>query len=1268
MPELLLHEIDDIEDYLQALESYKNKCLICAVAKDTLHGIHEEAIDALKRFGMKNVPKGWNGYIFLMEKGKVYLDIKSASNVPLMEHVKLEAGDVQIISAAYQVGARCAIVLDGIDLSVSRRGLNIVVFDIKKRKLMDSVEFDFMPGEKDAVNHKIDFINMPVPRMIENDEKCSYDINGEFNEIIFRYRLEEFYPRYLETQMSREIIREVANNWKENEFIACIVVGFDDKKMDLDESWFLDSLSLYQKNQITFFRCGQNTDGGRSGYSYAWEAYDFKILERVIWDVYSHVYIISNQGENFVGLWFRKHNVPYESLCDIFAARGIVGVPAQVEYYDFIPDKRESRFFYDDHQTSPVQWEYFEQSAKYHTYKLDELRNICAKKCFFLSLVLKNFLHAEEWLNKIVEQDDSCERYYEAWNCIKNLLGEIRIRLKKRQQRDVLAIWVDHTLFEDLSLMPFVSSLSDKSIWFENIFTLTGYTRETLRGLFTGRRLIDDLTGEIKNINLSNSPVLRKLAEYGYRIKILMKEFRTMFPRSYWVDYSMYDFIQTSEMLWDGISQLLTYNNPVFILIPIEETHPPYISLRIKDENVFEYYSRMELAYKESDDQIKFYTDLLGKNSTSIIFSDHGGSHFWPRQHVFLSVYGGGYKPKKVKGLCSSIDFHKIITYVINGDDVEEKELARTFCEIQGVPIVSGRMHITGDGVLTQAEPAFWPPFRGYKGVVTNDYVYIHFAGGREWLSRRDKLQPNLSWYQRPDDICDEKLLPEFRKKAGVNYGDEPFDYGRISNFYSVTMKAYEENYIYNERKISLINKLVAGMPNASVGLYLGNGVSREIYLALSMDSRIKVACVIDNEKKCACKDLDIPIITLSEAKEQGCCNILTGTRSLPPELNEFLKKDGEGIHVYGLYGWFELNGYYTKYCFYDFVIQSMDEPLSSPIAIPDFLHQASRNCYCEVSVIMVVQDVNKLLERLHNILKQIVLGIRVYCLDLTGKASDVVKEYQKIDSSIEVIMVESYASLPIKMNELISIVNTRYIFFLSDDEYLHSKGLFYLHELAEQTEADVVAASAVLRADKKENTNLADFAEGTFELKKEARILPATFKERYVEWDETEIPDIAGNKLYRVDFLRKHGIRFQDIKSGWKDIFCLQTIFGAPKYVKAISPVCISSGNATGATLEDNSAEYAKKLVESMFSYQQVIEAMLRHWRGFGNNPSLCDKFRERAMTIFDQQYFSDMALDDDMRRSVSQTVQEELQKNPSIGIWWIRYLFMRSSFPQDV
>ena len=1268
-----LHEIDDLKEYLHELEINKNEYIICAAVKDTLYGIDEQAISTLRRFGMKNIPDGWNGYVFLMELGVVYIDKKSKSNIPLIEHVHLNSGDWQIVSKAWRSGNKVRIIVEELDFAVNGRGLNVVVIDSKTREVVDSVCFDFFPGNGYSCVHKFEFVPIPIPR-IKSEDVDKYDINKELNNIIIKYQLYELYPRYSDVIASKKIIKNLTNTWKDTDSIACIVMGESNEKMYLDEVHFLEVMSAYKKNQIDFYRCLSKDNNNLFVNFYNWEAYDFSVLESVVWDGYSHIYIISNQGENFAGVWLRKHNIKFESLCDILCENGCKSIPAGMEHYEFVPDKRESRFFYKNSQTTPMQWEYYEQSIKYITCDSKILKDICAKKCFFISLMLKDFLHAEKWLKRISEENDSHERYCEAWQSVQSLLKDISIRLQMRKQKDILAVWVDHTLYEDIDMMPFVSSLKEKSIWFENIFTLTGYTRETLRGLFTGKKLIDDMTGKISSINLSNSPVLRSLEQNGYRIQILLSGFRTMFPWKYRAKESVYLFVQTSELFWDSISLLLESCCPGFILLPIEETHPPYVSLEMNAKNAFSEALRAKTAYEATDGQIQFYTNMLGENATAVIFSDHGGygngnlGKFWPRQQVFLSVYGKRYRPKKIKNLCSSIDFYKIMDSIARGDDIREEELSHDFVEIQGVPIVSNRMQIEGNGILPQAAPAFWPPFRGYKGIVTDEYIYIFFAGGHEWLSRRDKIQPRLSWYVRPDDICNPKLLPEMREKAGIDFGHEPSDYGPSSPFYLATQEAYEKNYAYNEKKLKMFNFLITILPEYSVALYLGNMASHEMYLALSLENRKKIVGIIDAEDICACSDLNVSIFKLEEAAGRGVRNIIVSSRTLPGELNSFLDKQAQGMKALGIYGWFEVNGYHTKHNFYDFAIQSMDAPLPSPLAIPDFLYHVAPECPCEVSVVVMVEDESTLLSRLHDILRQTSMGVRIHCLDLTGKAAELVKAYQKVASSIEVISVAEYSSLPSKLNELISSVNSKYLFFLDADESLHVWGLFYLHEIAEQTEADVVAAGAIPKADKNVEPILADFAEGTFELKKEARILPATFKERYGELDEIEIPDFAGNKLYRVDFLRKHGIRFQDIKSGWKDIFCLQTIFGAPKYVKVVSPVCISSGNASGLALKDNSAEYAKELVGSMFAYQQAIEAMLKQWRGFGNNPSLCDKFRERAMTIFDQQYFSGIALDDEMRKVVSQAVQEELQENPSIGMWWIKYLFMRSSFHQSV
>ena len=185
--------------------------------------------------------------------------------------------------------------------------------------------------------------------------------------------------------------------------------------------------------------------------------------------------------------------------------------------------------------------------------------------------------------------------------------------------------------------------------------------------------------------------------------------------------------------------------------------------------------------------------------------------------------------------------------------------------------------------------------------------------------------------------------------------------------------------YPYNEKKLKLINALIASISDNDIALYSGNGVSAELYLTLSLSNRNKISYVIDNSPACKCSRFDVSVISLDKVVEAGIRNILIATRAFPSELKRILINCKERVHVFGLYGWFEVNGYHTKHNFYDFVIQSMDAPLPSPASIPDFLHFAAPNALCEVLVALVVQNEKTLLARLHDLLKQVPLGIRIH-------------------------------------------------------------------------------------------------------------------------------------------------------------------------------------------------------------------------------------------------------------------------------------------------
>ena len=1267
-----LNDIDNFVEYIKELDNYKKTCLICFAARDTLHAMNDEARKILEDFGVKNLRAGWNGYVFIMNQGQILVDKHSGPNESVLEYLELQDIDLQVISKSWRAGNIAKVVINGYDMSVGKRGLNIVVFDVTSRFLVDSVGFDFFPETTQPCRHTITSWRGPIldKKLVYEEIDDSFDIDDILDGIVEKYNLDEVYPKYMQIKKASKAIKRISEEWDIKENIACITVGDSINKCQLDAMQFCKNISPLRRNQIDFIYCQRKKNFNKDHFwYYSWDALDYSPLEHRWWDGYQRIYLISNKGSNFVGYWLRKHNVNYIDLYDYLENQNVLKQDSNLEYYEFLPDNRESRCFFKDIHASCTEWALYEEKEKFSMYAEGELALMSAKKCFFLSLVLRDFVQAKKWYENILNFNPKNECYLKAWTEIESLLERIKLAFCGRKTNDIIAVWVDTVTQVSAKIkMPFVSSMQEKSAWFENMITMTAFTRETRRSMFTGKKLIDDETNNINKIGLFNSQPLRDLYEKGYKINIFETR-EKMFDVPFISSKCLQEYDQGTPRLWEAVRQTLLSKKSCFSLVALMGCHPPFYMNRIDDKNIIDDRKRSEAAFKDVDDQLKFYLDLIGNNTTSIVFSDHGFGDFWPRNHVFFFIYGSKIRPRKIDGLCCNIDFSSIINQILEHGDIIEKDLIRDFVEIQGVPLLrGGRFVETDNPLLPAAAPKYHPPFLGYKGIVTKDYVYIHFAGGREWLSQRDKMQPKLSWYARPDDICDVNLLTEMRAKAGIDYGNEPPDYGPRSEYYLSIQDTYEKNYAYNEKKLKLINKLVTRMPVASTALYLGNGVSREAYLALSLENRKKIDCIIDKAANCACADLDVPVVSLENVTNRGIRNIVVSSRTLPVELKDFLINHGQTIHAFGLYGWFEVNGYHTKHNFYDFAIQSMDAPLPTPLSIPDFLNHAAPGCPCEVSVVTVVQDESTLLSRLHDILRQVSLGMRIYCLDLTGKAAEVVKDYQKVTSCIEVIHVDGYSSLPEKMNELISSANTKYILFLSADEYLHAKGLFYLHEIAEQMDAEVVAAGLTVAAKKDGKPDLTDFSTGSFELKKEARILPATFDERYAEWSENGVPSFTGSRLYRVDFLRKYNIIFPAIRFGWRDIFCLQTIFESAKYVKVPSPVCISSNGSLNKSLDATSVENAKELVGDMFAYQQAIETLLRQMNAFGNNSSLCDKFRERAMTIFDQQYFSSIALDDEIRNAVSQTVQEKLQKNPSIGVWWIKYLFMRSSFPQNV
>lgn len=135
--------------YLQGLSEYQDDFyIICSVrdeACDAWNSFLQKKIEKLGlkgNFGPQNVQ---NSYIAIIDRGKVRFEKWSGSPLTLVADIKLEDGEtlpVEIQSCGFTYGDKSSILINGVEHSLNRRGLNIVVVETNTGNVVSSVAID----------------------------------------------------------------------------------------------------------------------------------------------------------------------------------------------------------------------------------------------------------------------------------------------------------------------------------------------------------------------------------------------------------------------------------------------------------------------------------------------------------------------------------------------------------------------------------------------------------------------------------------------------------------------------------------------------------------------------------------------------------------------------------------------------------------------------------------------------------------------------------------------------------------------------------------------------------------------------------------------------------------------------------------------------------------------------------------------------------------------------------------------------------------------
>lgn len=146
--ENVLNNITDIDVYLELLREIQTYCLLIISVRDTPGKyLSTDIIQKLHSLGFTKFSNDlWRMYIGVNNNGKNICNlVGEKSEVPINYEGDNTLPEIELLvsSMAWRQGDKSTIKINGVDYSANSRGINIVVYDIANKRLIDSVGFDY---------------------------------------------------------------------------------------------------------------------------------------------------------------------------------------------------------------------------------------------------------------------------------------------------------------------------------------------------------------------------------------------------------------------------------------------------------------------------------------------------------------------------------------------------------------------------------------------------------------------------------------------------------------------------------------------------------------------------------------------------------------------------------------------------------------------------------------------------------------------------------------------------------------------------------------------------------------------------------------------------------------------------------------------------------------------------------------------------------------------------------------------------------------------
>lgn len=658
------------------------------------------------------------------------------------------------------------------------------------------------------------------------------DITRELNDIIIKYKLDKYYPRFQKKIKAEKIlIEEFAKCAESKKQIILLAAKADD----------IEYTKRFLVNRVPF-------------EGYVWGKDEMDTLgeyER------KGIYLISLHGREPIIEFLQTKKISYIDIYDLFQMEGCL---CEDEYYHlFIDDSYMTTMGF----AKRARWMEKPQVEYYFLNKTregggnKELYMLCTEKMLFVALYMKNFLLAEECVSQLVDNENGAIISL-AWREVQDLLKKMQSQLMKRTKEDIIVFWLDALEYHGYEEMEYFSSIKKESVSFTNAFTVSPHTAPTLKSIFLQKKHVSDRAYKIPKITLANSDMVCWLQKEGYGINII-SGYWTELIEPFEVNNKPGLFYPASYIFWCVLENLLLEDkgeNKFILAHALLEGHSPFLSptMKMTSGNLED---RVNEGKKELDRQLEFYNKFLNPASVRIFMSDHGQLRFKTRFHIHMDICKEGLYPRRIESLFSIMDFFPLLKDIVQKGDFEEKNYKRDFLSVEDLDWYS---EFEIKEMFRERKLLDIYKF-GYKGIINKEYIYLQFSMGVEWSIKRNCLNEMGPFLYPQNQMQIE--VDEFIKKMS-SYpqeirGEEKFKYSKYSH------KLMEKYHQQSDKVMKILEEVFLRYEDDTVAIRLGGMHSYTLYRLLPVEVRKKISCFIDNNSRCPCKEYGKPVYSLEE-------------------------------------------------------------------------------------------------------------------------------------------------------------------------------------------------------------------------------------------------------------------------------------------------------------------------------------------------------------------------------------------------------------------